>query len=86
MIESTEAEQLAYARAMVHELEIAEKERMRQQLLNPWIKVENLYKRIQHGLQCTRDEARELLLPVWHQGILEANKTKRYVRIVGGRV
>lgn len=86
MLESTDAERVAYARAMIRELEMSEAIRLRQRLVNPWIKVERLYERIQTGLLCTRDEARILLSPLWHSGFLEVNKTNRYVRVVGGRL
>lgn len=84
VIESTEAERVAYARAMIHELEMSESIRLRQRLVNPWIKVERLYERIQSGLLCSRNEARELLKPLWNAGFLETNKTKRFVRVIGG--
>lgn len=86
VIESTEAERVAYVRAMIRELEMSEALRLRQRLVNPWIKVENLYTRIQFGLHCTRTEVRELLRPLWDQGILESNKNNRYVRVIGGRL
>lgn len=89
VIESTEAERVAYARAMIHELEISEKirlHRLRLKMANPWIKKENLYRRIMDGLNCTRAEAYNLVVPFWDAGLLERNKTNRYFRVVGGLI
>lgn len=81
VIESTEAERKAYVLAMVYELEIAEKERMRQKLINPWIDIQHLYKRIMDGLHCTGDEAYQLLEPLFGTR-LEVFRTGKFVRLM----
>lgn len=86
MIESTEAERQAYVRAILIEQQIVEAIRLRQKYQPTWIKVERLYDRLISGLQCNRSEARLLLRPLLLKGVIELNKTKRYLCVVGGAI